>query len=283
MKRAVLNKKQPVHIVPVSGGKDSQLVLGLIIDRFGRDHLRVVHQATGYDHPLTYEHMRYMEDRYQVIIENTQNKKYKDVFEFIRGEGYFPNNLARSCTSKLKQKPFADWIIENDFNRPGAAIVYLGMRTDESAARASSYAGLTNDDSFTLAELSPNEYSKLKHVTVILPIVTMLTADVFKALAARGDKVNPLYKKGHTRVGCYPCLLSNKKEWEIAVHDSTGRKHIEKLVQIEREFAAKPTGKKLVKIHSKRDIERLLRTGSFNGIKNLFNDDFEGGCSMCTI
>jgi len=93
-------------IVPVSGGKDSQLCLQLALQQHGVDNVIAVHNATNYDHPLTNQHLKDMEDFYKVKIYITYSDKYDDVFDFIEKSGSFPSSLARSCTSALKQKPF---------------------------------------------------------------------------------------------------------------------------------------------------------------------------------
>lgn len=56
MERDTLMKYETI-IVPVSGGKDSQLCLALALEQYPKEKLRVVHQSTGYDHPLTYKHL----------------------------------------------------------------------------------------------------------------------------------------------------------------------------------------------------------------------------------
>ncbi len=85
-------------VVPVSGGKDSQLCLALALDTFPKEKIRAVHQSTGYDHPLTYDHLDWMESFYDIKIEYTKSDKYTDIFDLIEKQGYFPNNVARSCT-----------------------------------------------------------------------------------------------------------------------------------------------------------------------------------------
>jgi 3'-phosphoadenosine 5'-phosphosulfate sulfotransferase (PAPS reductase)/FAD synthetase len=270
------------NIVPVSGGKDSQAVLAMIIDEFGHDGLRVVHQFTGYDHPNTYAHMHYMAERYKVKIEFTKNERFTDIFDLIKKEGNFFNNKARDCTKQLKVIPFKKWLIANAFP---AVHVFMGMRTAESAARASQYGQLAPEDIFSLYELNADYTKRLSYVTVSLPIVQWTTPAVFEYLAKRGDKVNPLYATGHTRVGCYPCLLAGQKEWKLAARDKVGQEHIDKLLEIERDFAknGSPTGRKLIRIHETRDIEALRRTGNFQGHGSLFEDDDAGGCSICSI
>lgn len=264
-------------IIPVSGGKDSQACLRWAIEKHGARGLRVVHQNTGYDHPDTYAHLEYMAERYGVTIEHTVSR-HKDVFSLIENNGYFPNNSARVCTEELKQKPFGEWLIAQGLT---ADHIYMGMRTGESTKRAKAYADLSPDDIFTLPEIA-HAYprGKFKGVTVSLPIVNMTTPAVFKYLAKHGDKVNPLYARGHDRVGCYPCLLSGQKEWVLAVRDPVGIQHIDRLLGIQREFIKSPTGHKAIRIHETRNVETLRRTGNFAGDPDLMGDT--EGCAWCS-
>ena len=89
-RRAVNVNPNTTYIVPVSGGKDSQVCLAWALDYVPKKQLRVVHQNTGYDHPLTYKHLRYIAKRYGVKIEHTYSDKYEDIFDFIRKDRFFP-------------------------------------------------------------------------------------------------------------------------------------------------------------------------------------------------
>lgn len=278
MERDTLMKYETI-IVPVSGGKDSQLCLALALEQYPKEKLRVVHQSTGYDHPLTYKHLEWMEEFYGIKIEYTQSEKYKDVFDLIEKQQYFPNNVARSCTGELKQVPFGKWLVDNDFLRENACLIWMGMRANESSARSTKYGDLNNDDIFCLSDLSGKYGKKFKNVSVSLPIVSFTEEQVFAELAKRGHKVNELYAKGAARVGCFPCLLAKKADWEMAAHDETGRKHIQKLIELEDKFTADETNKrKLIKIHDKRDIRHLLKTGSFSD-----KVDDSASCGWCSI
>ena len=271
--------KYETIIVPVSGGKDSQLCLALALEQYPKEKLRVVHQSTGYDHPLTYKHLEWMEEFYGIKIEYTQSEKYKDVFDLIEKQQYFPNNVARSCTGELKQVPFGKWLVDNDFLRENACLIWMGMRANESSARSTKYGDLNNEDVFCLSDLSGKYGKKFKNVSVSLPIVSFTEEQVFAELAKRGHKVNELYAKGAARVGCFPCLLAKKADWEMAAHDETGRKHIQKLIELEDKFTADETNKrKLIKIHDKRDIRHLLKTGSFSD-----KVDDSASCGWCSI
>ena len=275
-----LNHVNPTttYIVPVSGGKDSQLCLAWTLDFVPKAQIRVVHQNTGYDHPLTYKQLRWTAKHYGVKIEHTHSARYADIFDFIEKAGYFPGQVARGCTSRLKQEPFAEWLRSNfDLSKPDQCHIFMGMRADESRNRSTKYGELEWDTIITLPDIaSAYPQNEFRHVTVSLPIVELSTEDVFAELARRDNKVNALYAKGHHRVGCYPCLLARNSEWEAAVRDPVGRQHVERLVQIEDKFKAEKNPRKLIKIHPTRDVRGLLA-----GSKLEESDD--AACGWCSI
>src|ERR1700744_4397062 len=51
----------PTHVVSVSGGKDSQATALLCVDRHHNEEIHFVFADTGNEHPLTYQHLDYME------------------------------------------------------------------------------------------------------------------------------------------------------------------------------------------------------------------------------
>jgi 3'-phosphoadenosine 5'-phosphosulfate sulfotransferase (PAPS reductase)/FAD synthetase len=264
-------------IVPVSGGKDSQLVLQRAIQEHGIDNLIVVHQFTGYDHPLTNKHLEDMEAFYKVKIHFTKAEKYGDIFDLINDVGYFPSTVARVCTLQLKQLPFAKWLRDNNYCSSDY-VIWMGMRKAESSARGRKYADWTDDIEITLHEFSAHAYrhSLFKEIKVRLPIVDMTDAEVFEEIEAYGAPINPLYASGHKRVGCYPCLLARAEDWRLAANDTYGRENIQKLIDIEDRFHAEQNPRKLIKIHQTRDVRKLLADGRLE-------DDEGTECGWCSI
>lgn len=262
-------------IVPVSGGKDSQVVLSMAVKK-GLAPV-CVHQNTGYDHPDTYSQLLAMELFYGVKIHHTKSK-YRDMFGFLEHAKYFPNSAARGCTQRLKQEPFAHWLHEQGFNAENCEL-WFGMRSDESAARGSKYGLLTPDDVFSLSEIS-EFYGKRKHLGDIpcrMPIVTWTTEDVFAHLRAEAAPINELYAKGHHRVGCYPCLLSRKAEWMAAAKDPIGRDHLRRLIALEDRWADEGNPRKFIKVHRVWDVRKFLHDGS------ELPDMTEDCCGYCSI
>jgi 3'-phosphoadenosine 5'-phosphosulfate sulfotransferase (PAPS reductase)/FAD synthetase len=264
-------------IVPVSGGKDSQVVLSLAL-KTGRP-IVCVHQNTGWDHPDTYAQIDAMEKFYGVVIEHTHNK-WGGMMPWLESSaGYFPNSAARGCTQRLKQEPFARWLIDKKFNAENCEI-WFGMRSDESKVRASKYGGITMDDDFTLGDIAKfytqGKRKALGVIPVKLPIVGWDTEQVFEHLEAEGSPLNPLYGRGHSRVGCYPCFLARKAEWQAAGKDDVGIQHIQKLLDLQDKWNSENNGRKFIKVHRVWDVRDFL---DGKEVRELANEE----CGYCSI
>lgn len=247
-------------LVPVSGGKDSQVTLSLAL-KTGRKVV-CVHQNTGYDHPLTYQEISDMEGFYGVEIEHTSNK-YGGMFGFLEHAQYFPNSAARGCTQRLKQEPFARWLIANDYT-PENCEIWFGMRSDESDERKEKYGGITPDDEFTLSDVAVyygegwRKKARVGQIPVKLPVVEFTTEGIFSYIKEEGSPLNGLYAKGHHRVGCYPCFLSRKAEWVAAASDPIGRQHMSRALELQSKWQAEGNPRKFIKVHRVWDIQKFL-------------------------
>jgi 3'-phosphoadenosine 5'-phosphosulfate sulfotransferase (PAPS reductase)/FAD synthetase len=249
--------------------------------------VRAVHQHTGFDHPDTYRHLGVMEAFYGIPIEYTENP-YGGMLPYLDAVGFFPNALFRDCTKRLKQGPFAAWLLANGFDA-GNAEIWFGMRAEESVSRDTKFGKLADDDVFTLGELSEfYRHTKARRASIAgipvrLPIVTLWTRHVFRYLANEGAPLNPLYGRGHTRVGCYPCLLARKREWQAVATDPVGREHIAALVAREDAWTAEvPSAearpKKFIRVHRLWDVRTFLGNGA-----DTLPESGESACGMCEI
>lgn len=266
-------------VVPVSGGKDSQVVLSLA--KLTSDDLICVHQNTGFDHPDTYAQLEKMAAFYNVEIHHTNSKYEGGMFGFLEQAGYFPNSAARGCTQRLKQEPFAAWLIDRGLNFQNCEI-WFGMRSDESSARNVKYGGLTPEDEFTLSDIATfygaKKYSSIGGIRCVLPIVDWTTDQVFDYLRDEGAPINPLYARGHHRVGCYPCMLSRKREWVSAASDPTGRAHLTRLLELEDRWLNERNPRKFIKVHRKWDVRGFLDAST-----SVDDCDDADGCGYCSI
>lgn len=265
-------------IVPVSGGKDSQVCLSLALKAGGP--IRVVHQNTGFDHPLTYAQLKRTAKFYKVKIEHTINE-FGGMFGFLKRAGYFPNSAARGCTQRLKQEPFARWMLANNFTVDNCEI-WFGMRSDESAERSNKYGDIGPGDTFHLSDVSAfygNGWRKtLGLIECRLPVVAYSTEQIFKYLADEGSPVNGLYARGHHRVGCYPCLLARKSEWVAASRDATGRAHLGALVDLQEQWQRDGNPRKFIKVHRVWDVRKFLQDAA-DELPELKKDE----CGYCSI
>lgn len=206
-------------VVSISGGKDSAAA-ALYLREAGIKHI-MVNMDTGWEHPAVYEHLDYLEQQLGLIIRlvpkmpTLPDEIMPRVLEiealvgrspsgFVRWavyKGMFPSRLRRYCTHELKVKPFLRWVDAQD-----AEIVnVVGIRADESQARAA----LPEHESMPGAE----------HVYVWRPLIRWSEADVIAIHQRHALRPCPLYLQGSTRVGCWPCIMSNKGELEMLGRD----------------------------------------------------------------
>jgi len=209
-------------VVPISGGKDSQVCAKLAVEAHGPDAVAGLFCDTQFEHPLTYEHIDRIADLYHIQIHKIcagsveeQIKKYKK----------FPGGNARFCTYNLKIAASRDWYLQKAGSK--GFEVWIGVRSGESSARKKRYANRTEDELMPMHEFMPKNYPKtLERLNVMarLPILDWGTQEVFDYL---DGEENPLYKEGFGRVGCFPCLAAGDKHKELAFgFDETGAKHL---------------------------------------------------------
>lgn len=268
-------------IVPVSGGKDSQACMAIAVDAAGPENVLGVHQHTGFDHPWTYDHMNYMRKRYNVEIIDVKNPDYESVPDLMLQQVMLPSRHARLCTRLLKTDPWFKWLKTQP--NLDEVLIFLGMRAAESPNRRENYGGLANLDVYDLGDISGECPAGLRSVRAQLPIVTRSTPWVFEFLRARKDKVNPLYAKGHKRVGCFPCALSGKSSMRITVRDPVGRANIGAMSDaIQLIEWARPD--LVISDFFDHDLEAILNQKNDDPFGFEAEDDEQvGGCSWCNL
>lgn len=209
-----------LHIASVSGGKDS-VAMSLWLAEQGIEHRRVF-MDTGWEHPDLYAHLDYLEgvlgpiERIYPPMPDLPADVLADVEAiealvgvspsgFVRWavhKGMFPSRRRRYCTQELKVRPFLQWVDALDAD----VVNVVGIRAEESAARAK----------LPERELMPGA----EHIEVWRPLLTWTEEQVIEIHQRHGVVPCPLYLRGSTRVGCWPCVQADKAELEQLAIDS---------------------------------------------------------------
>lgn len=196
-------------LVSVSGGKDSQACLKLMCERYGSDRVLGVFADTRWEHPKTYQQIERMKSLYDVEIQtiHSTHKNGDSVESQVLARGRFPSGTARFCTSNLKTRPlYKNALQYAEKHRKADDDKYkliIGIRTAESRNRKDSYGEYDKGDLVPSEVLADGSLKFDSHFVLNLPILDWADKDVFDFL---GDEINPLYKDGFKRVGCFPCL-----------------------------------------------------------------------------
>lgn len=179
-------------IVSVSGGKDSTATCLLLKE--AEIPFRCVHMDTGWEHKDTEAYVR---DYLPGVVGPVEIVgREGGMVELVRKKGMFPSRVRRFCTQELKVFPFQRYLKEL-MDQGEDPVNAIGIRRGESKARS---------------EVSEWDENAKFDCEVWRPIHLWSYEDVIEIHKRHGVQPNPLYLKGATRVGCWPCIFARKKE-----------------------------------------------------------------------
>jgi 3'-phosphoadenosine 5'-phosphosulfate sulfotransferase (PAPS reductase)/FAD synthetase len=207
-----------VYVCNVSGGKDST-ALALALREADIPHRRVF-ADTRWEAPETYEHLEHLRKKLGPI----------DVVGYpggmpakIREGARFASRMQRWCTRELKIEPLRAY--HDAIEDAGAiAVTATGIRAEEGTEKNGR------------AELSEVEDDATWGGWMWRPIHKWTIADVLDIHHRHGVRVNPLYQRGHDRVGCYPCVMASKNDVRLVAEHSPER--IAEIRALEQEVTA---------------------------------------------
>lgn len=203
-------------IVSFSGGKDSHACLIEAVKKYGADKIEAVFCDTGWEHPDTYNHI--IKTCTDLNVKLTTLKSKYDFVSLAVHKKRFPSTNARFCTSELKMKPMIDYVLTlND-----SCIIIQGIRASESASRSkmeeecmyfkSYFQSNKNGKKETYRAKEIKDYCSKHDASVLRPIFNWSAQQVIDCILEAGHQPNPLYYKGFSRVGCFPCFMCRHSE-----------------------------------------------------------------------
>lgn len=241
-----------VHVVSMSGGKDSTATAILAIEQHGRDACRFVFADTGNEHEATYEYaLRYLPSALGITVD-VVHADFSDEFATKRA------NLARLAAGEPESAVYGKRAFKYQWTPTAAAHAlellhptgnpYLDMcmlkggfpsrkrqyctdylKTQPLTAYAVelidaghavwSWQGVRIDESTSRRDRLQGTGACVKAFEEVggglfnyRPILRWTARDVFQAHELAGIKPNPLYLQGMDRVGCMPCINCGKAE-----------------------------------------------------------------------
>jgi len=210
-------------IASVSGGKDSA-ALSLWLTEQGIDHDRVF-ADTGWEHPLTYEYLRGPLTAKLGPISEVQGT-HGGMENLVRSRGVFSSRVIRICTQELKVFPLAKFMRATQ-DVHGEIVNAVGIRSAESKSRS---------------KMTEEEWSDTFDCEVWRPLIAWTEQDVIDIHHRHGLAPNPLYLKGATRVGCWPCIFSRKAEIKLVAKLSPERIDTIRRLEVDVSAAAAARG-----------------------------------------
>lgn len=186
------------HIVTQSGGKDSETLAIWAEENLGEPGVDWIPAFwdTKWENALTYAHLAYLNKaiyKGQLIIRSSKNYPGGFTQLCIDRKG-FPSVKRRFCTQELKVMVQHEYIQELD----DEVTIYQGIRADESHNRAHMPMRQWTDEA--------------GGYWIERPLLKWTADQVFAKMAERGVLPNPLYLRGHTRVGCKICIMTGLRE-----------------------------------------------------------------------
>lgn len=203
-------------VASVSGGKDSTaLMLAL---REAGVPFRAVFADTGWEAAETYAYLDVLREKIGPIdvvgVPGGMEAR-------VRYRAGFPARMQRWCTRELKLEPlraYHDRAVEECGRDTVSA---MGVRAQESKTRAAMPEWADDD-----------EWGGY----VWRPLIAWTVEEVLAIHHRHGVPVNPLYRIGFNRVGCWPCVYAAKEDVRlVAEHDQA---RIDRIEAMEAEITA---------------------------------------------
>lgn len=201
-------------MVSISGGKDSQTILGVVIQKAREEaytgNIIAVHADTGAEWPQSRPHCEMLCKHYAIPLMVAQPfRALPDHIEQrvkkLEGSGKpaWPSAACRYCTSDCKRNPI-DKVLRCAWPHTVTTSILsvTGERREESSHRAK------------LAEVEINKRLTVgsRTVTQWRPILDYKLDDVWSHIRQTGLPRHVAYDRGNERLSCALCVLANDND-----------------------------------------------------------------------
>ena len=209
-------------LVSFSGGKDSQACLIRACEDFGAANVTAVFCDTGWEHQLTYQHVHEVTHALGVKLDVHKSSRYP-MQNLCKEMKWFPDSMHRMCTVQLKIMPMIDYVLHIDDD----VVIIQGIRAAESQSRsrlscsANYFAEYLAEDSAKkrlYRKIDVKEWCGHHTATVERPMFGASAQDVIDYILEHGQQPNPLYRRGFSRVGCFPCIFARLSDIKAMRH-----------------------------------------------------------------
>ena len=245
-----------IHIVSMSGGKDSTATCLLAMEKFPMDELRFVFADTGNEHQAVYDYLDYVDDALGIKVDHLKvnfDRQIAGKRKFIENDQREPGpGRTGGWTDEAKERalkvlhptgnPFLDLCLwKGRFPSRRAQFCTQFLKTEplikyqheyvDAGYTVVSWQGVRRDESVARRNVLQIEYAD-DHIWQYRPIADWTAAQTFEIHKKHSIEPNPLYKQGMGRVGCMPCINCSKGDIrEIAKRFP---EHVERIAEWEK-------------------------------------------------
>ena len=192
-----------------SGGKDSQAMTILLSRIVPREQTIVVHAPLGeVEWPATMAQIEAtIPEGVPLILAPVTSGK--PLLDRVEERGKWPDPARRWCTSDFKASPISRELrryLKSHVRFGGRLVNAMGMRAEESAARAGKLPWRRND------RMSVAGWEIFNW----LPIFDLSTEDVFRIIGDAGQSPHWAYAAGMSRLSCVFCIMASRADLHTA-------------------------------------------------------------------
>ncbi len=192
-----------LHIVSLSGGFSSAVAAIRVIQRYGKDDVRLWFADTSWEDEDLYAFLDWFEVWVGMPIVRYQDGRTP--LQVAEDQQIIPNSMIAPCTIHLKLRPFVTYV-KGLLEAGHSVTVYIGYNWSEPhrmEITRSNYAKLGVECVFPLVEWSPVEYRSITQIA-----------------AEWGCQVSRMYLMGYSHNNCGGrCVKQGIRDWLRTLHE----------------------------------------------------------------